>query len=317
MNDILSFLTSPVVSGFFSASMRLAAPILLAALGGIYNERAGVLNIGMEGMMLMGSLIGFTIGHITGSLWLGVLAAALTGVLLGLILGFFTITLDANQVVAGISINLLCVGLASFLYRLFYGLGLQPRGSDYGIWNIPGLSQIPVIGPMFFQQSPLVYLTYLIIAVSFIVVFRSSWGLAIIATGENPAAAETLGVNVVRTRYISMVISGALCGIGGAFLSLVATSVFLDNMTAGRGYIALAILLLGRRNPLGLLAAALMFGAADALQLRTQLLNIGIPFQFMLMLPYLLTIVVLSFFVRRTDNPAALGVHFKQGGGES
>jgi len=209
------------------------------------------------------------------------------------------------------------VGLASFLYRLFYGLGLQPRGTDYGIWNIPGLSQIPVIGPMFFQQSPLVYLTYLIIAVSFIVIFRSSWGLSIIATGENPAAAETLGVNVVRTRYISMVISGALCGIGGAFLSLVATSVFLDNMTAGRGYIALAILLLGRRNPLGLLAAALMFGAADALQLRTQLLNIGIPFQFMLMLPYLLTIVVLSFFVRRTDNPAALGEHFKQGGGES
>jgi general nucleoside transport system permease protein len=318
MSVFWSFITSPVAAGFFAASMRLAIPIMLAALGGVYNERAGVTNIGMEGMMLMGSLTGFTVGYFTQSLWLGVLAAAVSGAFLGIVLGFFTITLDADQVVAGISLNLLCVGLTSFLYRVIFGLGLQqPRVPEFSNWNPPFLSQIPILGPLLFQQSPLVYLTYLLLAVSFVVIFRSAWGLAIIATGENPEAAETMGINVVATRYGSLLISGVLCAIGGAFLSLVATNLFLDNMTAGRGYIALAILVLGRRNPVGLLAAALMFGAADALQLRTQILKIGIPFQFMLMLPYLLTIVVLAFFVKRADNPAALGVHYQRNGGES
>ena len=317
MENILGFLSLPVVEGFLSASMRLAIPIVLAALGGVFNERAGVLNIGMEGMMLMGCLVGFVVGHFTGNMWLGVLAASVSGVILGLILGFFTVTLDANQVVAGISLNLLCVGVTSFIYRIIFGVGTQqPRVSGFETFNVPGLSKIPILGPLFFQQSPLVYVTFILILISFVVIFKSGWGLKIIATGENPEAAETLGVSVVRARYVSLMISGVMCAIGGAFLSLGATRLFLNNMTAGRGYIALAILTLGRRHPFGILAAALMFGAADALQLRTQIMHIGIPFQFMLMLPYALTMFVLAFFVKRTDDPAALGVHYKPGGGK-
>lgn len=317
MEQFINMITSPVAQGFLSASMRLAIPILLAALGGIYNERSGVLNIGMEGMMIMGSLVGFVTGYFTHNLWLGVLTAAASGILLGIILGFFIITLNGNQVVAGISLNLLCVGLTSLLFRVIFGVGTEaPRINSFETLPIPGLSQIPVIGPLLFQQSPLVYITYGLVIISFLIIFRTAWGLNIISTGENPEAAETMGVNVIRTRYLSLMISGALCAIGGVFLSLDSTGLFIDNMTAGRGYIALALLILGRRNPYGLLLAALMFGAADALQLRTQILNIGIPFQFMVMLPYILTMVVLVAFVRRIDNPAALGVHYRHGGGK-
>jgi general nucleoside transport system permease protein len=315
VNEILAAVNSPVAQGFLSASMRLAIPILLAALGGIYNERSGVLNIGMEGMMIVGSLTGFVIGFVTHNLWLGVMAALAGGILLGMLLGFFVITLDANQVVAGISLNLLCVGLTSLLFRVIFGIGTaSPRVNRFEAAPIPGLADIPVLGPLLFRQSPLGYLTYALVVASFIVISRTSWGLSIISAGENPEAAETLGVNVARTRYLSLMTSGALCALGGVFLSVDSTGLFLDNMTAGRGYIALALLILGRRHPFGLLGASLMFGAADALQLRTQILSIGIPFQFMLMLPYLLTMVVLVAFVRRIDNPAALGVHYKHGG---
>ncbi|HEX2978657.1 MAG TPA: ABC transporter permease [Anaerolineaceae bacterium] len=318
MDDILAFLNSPMVVGYLSATMRLAVPIMLAALGGVYNERSGVMNIGMEGMMLMGSLVGFVVGFMTNNIWLGILAAAVSGVLLGMILAFFTVTLSADQVVAGIAVNLLCVGLTSFLYRVFFGVDSQMAHITAAYTSpIPYLEKIPVLGPLFFQQSPLVYFTFVLIAISYVVITRTSWGLQIKAVGENPEAAETLGMNVQRTRYTTMIISGALSAIGGAFLSLVATHLFLDNMTAGRGYIALAIVVLGRRHPLGILLAALMFGGADALQLRTQTMDIGIPFQFMLMLPYVLTMVVLMIFVKKTDNPAALGLPYNPNRGES
>lgn len=304
-----------VVNGFLSASMRLAIPILLAALGGVFNERSGVLNIGMEGMMIVGSLVGFMAAFFLHNLWLGVLAAVASGILLGIVLGFFTISLSANQVVAGISLNLLCLGVTSLLFRVVFGVGTaSPRVNAFAALPIPLLGDLPVIGPLFFRQSPLTYITYALVILSFVVIYRTGWGLGIMATGENPEAAETMGVSVTRTRYASMMASGALCALGGVFLSVDSTGLFIDNMTAGRGYIALALLILGRRHPFGLLAAALMFGAADAVQLRTQILNIGIPFQFMLMLPYVLTMVVLAVFVRRIDNPAALGQHYKHGG---
>lgn len=317
MQGIFAFLTSLVVEGFLSASMRLAVPIMLAALGGVYNERAGVLNIGMEGMMLGGSLVGFVVGFFTGNMWLGALAAVASGAVLGLVFAFFTVSLDGNQVVVGIAFNLLMIGITSFAFRAIFGVGVeQPRVSGFSPYPIPFLSDIPVLGPLFFRQTWLVYITYILIGISYIIVFHSSWGLNIIATGENPEASETLGIDVIRTRYASLIVSGTLSALGGAFLSLSATRLFLDNMTAGRGYIALAILVLGRRRPIGLLGAALLFGAADALQLRTQILDIGIPFQFMLMLPYLLTVIVLALFVGRIDDPAALGIHYKRGGGK-
>ena len=312
MQELLVWLASPVIAGFLSASMRLAVPILLAALGGIYNERAGVLNIGMEGMMLGGCLAGFVAGFYTGNMWVGVAAAVVTGGLLGLLLGGFTISLGADQVVAGIALNLLIIGLTSFGYRVLFGTNAQPRVTGFATLEIPILSRVPLIGPLFFQQTALVYATYLLIGFTFLAIFRSAWGLQIIAAGENPAAAETLGINVNRTRYVTLVVSGMICAVGGAYLSLGATRLFLDNMTAGRGYIALAILVLGRRRPVGLLGAALLFGAADALQLRAQLLGIGIPLQFMLMLPYVLTMVVLAFFVSNADAPAALGIVYRR-----
>lgn len=316
MNVMESWATSTVIAGFLAAGMRLAVPIMLAALGGIYNERAGMLNVGFEGIMLAGCLGGFVVGFHTGNLWLGVIAGVITGGLLGLFLGFFTVTLGADQVVAGIALNLLSVGITSFLYRVIFGANAQPRVEGFPRIHLPFLSQIPLLGPLFFQQSILTYLTYGLVVLTAVIIFRSAWGLNIIATGENPEAAETLGIAVHRVRYTALAVGGMIAGLGGVYLSLDATRLFLDNMTAGRGYIALAILVLGRRHPFGIMGAALLFGAADALQLRTQLLGIGIPFQFMLMLPYLLTMVVLAFFVSRTGDPAALGLPYRRNRGD-
>jgi general nucleoside transport system permease protein len=313
MDVVLSLLTGAQMDGFLQATTRLAIPIMLAALGGMFSERAGVLNIALDGMMLVGSLTGFVVAYLTGSLWLGVVAGMLAGAALGVVLGFYTVTLASNQVVVGVAINLLAIGVTSFAYRAVFGTGTeQPRVDSFAGIDIPGLRDVPVLGPLFFEQDPLVYLTLVLVAASWVVLFRSAFGTRVIAVGEHPGAAETLGISVAHTRYLCLIISGLFAGVGGAYLSLSATGVFLDNMTAGRGYIALAILVLGRRQPFGILAASLVFGAADALQLRGQTFGFGIPYQFFLMLPYALTIVVLIGLVRRADAPAALGVPFQR-----
>ncbi|BCP52700.1 ABC transporter permease [Kaistia sp. 32K] len=312
--QFLNFLTDPVLAGFLAASMRLAIPIMLAALGGLFSERSGVLNIGLEGAMLIGAFVGFVAAFLSGSLALGVLAAVLAGIVFGLILGFYTITLGANQVVVGIAMNLLAVGVTAFFYRLIFGSGTQsPRIDAFPPLDLGALADIPLIGPLLFRQDLLAYVALGLVVVAWVVMAKTRLGLNIRAVGEHPEAAETLGLDVYRIRYLAVAISGALAGLGGAFLSLSATGIFIDNMTAGRGYIALAILILGRRHPVGVLLAALLFGAADALQLRAQLLPTGVPFQFMLMLPYVLTIIVLAGFVGRGGAPAALGVPFRRG----
>lgn len=310
---MLAALSGPMADGFFQASMRLAIPIMLAAFGGIFSERAGVLNIALDGMMLAGSFVGFTIAVLSGDLWLGVVAGMAAGAALGLVLAFYTVTLSSNQVVVGVAINLLAVGATSFAYRAVFGMGAaQPRVSSFAPVAIPGLADIPILGPLFFHQGLLAYFALALTPVAWLVLSRSALGSRIAAVGEHPAAAETLGISVARTRTLCLAISGLLAGLGGAFLSLSATGVFLDNMTAGRGYIALAILILGRRGPFGALAAALVFGGADALQLRGQNLGIGLPYQFFLMLPYVLTIIVLVGFAGRVRAPAALGQPFQR-----
>ena len=310
----IAFFTDPSFAGFLSASMRLAIPILLAALGGLFSERSGVLNIGLEGMMLVGAFFGFTAAYASGHLEIGVLAAIAAGVVFALVLGFYTITLGANQVVVGISMNLLAVGLTAFLYRLAFGPGMaSPRVTSYPPLDLGFLGDIPLIGPLLFRHDALAYLALALIAASWVVIAKTRFGLNIRAVGEHPEAAETLGVGVDPIRYAAVAISGGLAGLGGAFLSLSATGVFVENMTAGRGYIALAILILGRRHPFGILLASLLFGAAEALQLRAQLLPIGVPVQFLLMLPYVLTIVVLAAFAGRGGAPAALGAPFRRG----
>jgi len=310
----LAFLTDPAFAGFLAASMRLAVPIMLAALGGLFAERSGVLNIGLEGAMLMGAFVGFVAAYMSGSLTAGVLLSVLAGIVFGLILGFYTITLGANQVVVGIAMNLLAMGLAAFFYRLIFGQGTQsPRIDIFPPLDLGPLADIPLLGPLLFRQDLLAHVALALILIAWVVVARTRFGLNMRAVGEHPEAAETLGVGVFRIRYLAIAISGGLAGLGGAFLSLSATGIFIDNMTAGRGYIALAILILGRRHPFGVLLAALLFGAADALQLRAQLLPTGVPFQFLVMLPYVLTIVVLAGFVGRAGAPAALGVPFRRG----
>ncbi len=314
----MNIVIDPALEGFLTASMRLAIPILLAALGGIYNERAGVLNIGMEGMMIGGALSAFVITYYAGSTALGIVGALLLGALFGLIIGYFTITLAGDQVIVGIAFNLLMLGITSFVYRAFFAVGTErPQVEGLTTLPIPILESIPLIGPLIFRQNILAYIAYVLVAVSAVGIFRTIWGLRLIAVGESPESAETLGIHISRTRYASLIICGMLCGLGGAFLSIGSSSIFVDNMTAGRGYIALAILVLGRRHPIGAFGASLLFGVADALQLRAQILDIQLPFQFMLMLPYLLTIIVLAMFVRRTNDPTALGKHYQRGNKDS
>jgi simple sugar transport system permease protein len=313
MHGLYIWLTGEVFQGFLSASVRLAVPLLLTALGGIFAERAGVLNLGMEGMMLSGALTGFAVSAATHSAVAGAVAAMVSAVLLGFVLGFFTITLPSDQVIAGIALNLMVAAATSYLYRIFYGSGISsPTPTEFHVYHVPVLAEIPIIGDPLFNQDPITYLAFALVAVAAVIVRRTAWGLNFDAVGENPEAAETLGLNVTRTRYRGLVISAALAGLGGAFLTLVESPVFLDNMTNGRGYIALAILIVGRRQPFGVLLAALLFGGADALQLRTQLLPVSIPFEFMLMLPYILTMVALAGFVRKHHVPAALGIPYRR-----
>lgn len=309
----LAFLNDPVTVGFLQATTRLAIPILLAALGGMFAERAGVLNIALEGMMLAGAFCGFAAAYLSGSLWFGVALGMIAGAVLGLVLAFYTVRLTSNQVVVGIAINLLMVGATSYAFRAVFGPGTDaPRVTPFPSIPIPFLSDLPVLGPLLFQQGILVYLAFVLVPLSWVLLSRMSAGMAVTAVGEHPEAAETLGISVARVRTLCLAASGLLAGLGGAFLSLSATGLFLDNMTAGRGYIALAILLLGRRNSFGILAAAALFGGADAFQLRGQGLGSGIPYQFLVMLPYLLTIVVLIGFAGKVRDPAALGRPFQR-----
>ena len=304
----MDFLTDPVLAGFIAASVRLSIPIMLAALGGMFAEKSGVLNIGLEGIMLGGCFVAFITVYFTGNLWLGVLAAMLAGGVFGLVLAWFAVSAGSNQVVVGIAFNLLMLGVTAFFFRLAFDAGTTaPRITAFAPIEFGALASIPILGPLLCQHDPLTYLTLLLVVASFVVMHRSTIGLAIKAVGEHPEAGETLGLDVVRIRYLAVMVSGALAALGGAFLSTASTGLFLDNMTAGRGYIALAILILGRRHPFGILFAALLFGGAEALQLRAQLLPIGVPLQFLIMLPYVLTIVVLAGFAGRSGAPAALG----------
>ncbi|ARO15818.1 simple sugar transport system permease protein (plasmid) [Ketogulonicigenium robustum] len=304
----MDFLTDPVFAGFLAASVRLAIPILLAALGGIFAERAGVLNIGLEGQMLTGALAGYAGATLTQNLWFGVIIAMVAGAMAALVLAYYAIRLRANQVIVGIALNLGLMGATSFAYRLLFGVDTpRQRVDSFQSLNLGALADIPVLGPLLFRLDALSYLALAAVFVSWFVLARLRIGLNLRAAGEHPEAAKTLGLNVPRIRFGAMAVAGALAGVGGASLSLAATGTFVDNMTAGRGYIALAILILGQRHPIGALASALLFGAAEALQLRAQLLPINIPVQFLQMLPYVLTIAVLAGLVGRSRAPAALG----------
>lgn len=296
------------------SSMRLATPILLTALGENVAEKSGVINVGIEGQMLFGAFTAFAATYASGSLLVGIVAGALAGLLVAAIFALTAITLRADQVVIGTAINLFGLGLTGYLYRsMFVTSSNAQLVSSFKDVSIPGLSRIPVLGPMLFQQNILVYLSLLTCVALWVMLTRTSVGNVIIATGEHPRAADTLGINVLRVRWAATLFGGLMAGLGGAFLSIGYVNTFMEGMTSGRGFIALAVVILGRWNPLGILAGSLVFGGASALQVRIQIMGNNIPTNLVLMLPYVLTILsVIIVSKKRSGSPAALGIPYRK-----
>jgi ABC-type uncharacterized transport system permease subunit len=295
------------ISGLIGATMRMATPIIFATLGEILTERAGVLNLGIEGIMLMGAMTGFLVTFNSGSIWAGVLAAAMIGMLLGLLMAFLAVNLGLSQHVAGLGITLFATGLAMFIYRLHFGSPTVPPTIDpFKQITLPLLAKIPIIGPGLFTQYSLTYIAWLLIPAMSILLYKTRLGLKIRTVGENPVVADTVGVNVTLTRTLCLVFGGALMGIGGAFLTLAHQNMFLIDVIGGRGWVAIAMVIFGNWDPFKGALGALIFGFLDGLQLRLQGLGIAISFHLFLMIPYLLTIVALISVSRKASVPAGL-----------
>jgi len=295
------------ISGLIGATMRMATPIIFATLGEILTERAGVLNLGIEGIMLMGAMTGFLVTFSSGSVWAGVLAAAMVGMLLGLLMAVLAVNLGLSQHVSGLGITLFATGLAMFVYRLHFGSPtVPPTIQPFKQIALPLLSKIPLIGPGLFTQYSLTYFAWLLIPAMSILLYKTRLGLKIRTVGENPVVADTVGVNVSLTRTLCLVCGGALMGVGGAFLTLAHQNMFLIDVIGGRGWVAIAMVIFGNWDPLKGAVGALMFGFLDGLQLRLQGLGIAISFHLFLMIPYLLTILALISVSRRAAVPAGL-----------
>ncbi|HZY64522.1 MAG TPA: ABC transporter permease [Rubrobacteraceae bacterium] len=295
-----------------ASTVRNATPLVFAAMGGMFSERSGVVNIALEGLMLISAFAGVAGAFLSGSAWVGLGFALAAGLLFALIHALMCVTFEADQIISGAAINLLALGGTGFLMVEVFGQGgTSPRVERFGAVGIPLLKDIPVIGQAFFQQSLLVYLMYLLIPVTFFVVFRTPFGLRLRATGEVPEAVDTAGVSVYRMRYYGVALSGLLAALGGAYLSMGLLSAFTENMTGGRGFIALAALIFGRWNPIGAAGAALLFGFAQAITFRAGGQEI-IPVEFLQMLPYILTIIVLAGFGGRAIAPAAIGKPYRK-----
>ena len=305
---LYAFSNEKTTNAVLSASLRLSTPLILGALCGVLCERAGVVNIGIEGMMLMSAFTAFLGNVYSGNLWLAVLIGVFTGGLLGLLHAFMSVSLKMDQIIGGTVINILAVGLTGY----FYQQGLTTAGK-FGPIPIPVLSKLPIIGPILFNNGPITYLSLLLIFVVHFVLFYTRWGLRTRAVGEKPRAADTLGINVYFVRYVNVVVGGLLAGLAGSYLTLEAVGSFERNMTNGRGFIALAVMIFGKWTPFGAWGAALLFGFANALQTQLQFLGLDkIPHQFIGMLPYVLTILVLAGFIGRARPPAADGVPYNK-----
>jgi simple sugar transport system permease protein len=301
------FLDLAFISGLMGATMRMATPIIFAALGEILTERAGVLNLGIEGIMLMGAMTGFLFTFSTDSIWLGVFAAACVGMLLGFLMALLSVNLGLSQHVSGLGITLFATGLAMFIYRLHFGSPtVPPVIQPFKQVALPVLSKIPVIGPGLFTQYTLTYVAWLLVPALSILLYRTTIGLKIRTVGENPVVADTVGVNVTLTRTLCLVAGGALMGIGGAFLTLAHQNMFLIDVIGGRGWVAIAMVIFGNWNPLKATIGALIFGFLDGLQLRLQSVGVVLSFHLFLMIPYLLTIIALIGVSRRAAVPAGL-----------
>jgi simple sugar transport system permease protein len=291
--------------------VRLATPIALGAIAGILCERSGVVNIAIEGLMLMGACVGFIVAAATGNPWLGVLAAMAAGGITVLLHALLSIRFKTDQIISGTVINILAVGVTGFL-RNNVILRINPGGGSLPQLAIPGLSSIPVIGPVLFTHQPIAYAMLILVPVMSLLLFRTSWGLRTRAIGEHPRAADTVGIDVIAMRYRNVFYSGLVAGLAGAWFSIEATYNFDDLMTNGRGFIALAAMIFGKWTPWGAMAGALIFSSADALQIKIQGFSFALPAQFIQMLPYVITVVVLAGIIGRARPPAAVGQPYEK-----
>jgi simple sugar transport system permease protein len=297
------------LTGLLAGSLLLAVPIAFGAQAGVLCERAGVINIAIEGHLLAGAFGAAVVASLTGSLWLGLAVAPVFGLLVAVLLVVFAIKYFVDQIIVGVVLNVLVIGVTGFLFS-------QVLSENQAEWNTPGtfspikiplLGDIPIIGPVLFNQSVIVYLLYVVVAVLQVALFRSRWGLRVRAVGEHPEAADTVGIKVNLVRRRNVLIAGAVAGLGGAFFTLGAVGAFGKEMTAGKGFIALAAMIFGRYSPVGAVFAALLFGFADNLQNVLTIVGSPVPSEFMLMAPYLVTIFAVAGLVGRVRVPAADG----------
>jgi len=294
--------------GMLQSSVLRSVPITFGALAGVLCERSGVINIAIEGMLLSAAFSASLIASVTDNLWIGLLAGAITGGLVAWLLAVLSIRYRVDQIVGGTVINILALGLTSFLASqvLQKNEALNTPGRFQNV-KIPGLSDVPLLGPVLFDNNVFVYLMFAIVAATYVGLFYTRWGLRVRAVGEHPRAADTVGVRVLFTRYRNVILGGMVAGIGGAYFSLGAVGRFEEGMTAGRGFIGLAAMIFGRWNPLGALGAAMIFGFADSLQVKLNILRVGIPTEFLAMVPYLVTILIVAGAGHRVRPPAADG----------
>ncbi len=308
-------LSEAFVISLLAAAIRLAMPVLLTTLGEIVTELSGILNLGLEGIMTVGAFTGFAVAYGTGSVWWGLLAALLGGALMGGLMAFFSVTLRVDQVVAGLVLVLFGIGLSDFLYRQIFGIsGRPPRIDPLPELRIPLLSEIPYLGQVLFKQNLVVYLSVVLVAGLWFVINHTTWGLKLRAAGEVPSAVQTTGTSVALVRYLATIFGAALAGLGGGFLTAAQLGLFLEGIVAGRGWVALALVIFARWRPTLAVVGALAFGLADAIQFRLQALGPeAIPYEFFVMLPYVMTILALLSAGQRLAQPAALGEPYTKG----
>lgn len=297
--------SATVIIGILTAGVRLASPYLFAALGEMFSQRSGVLNLGVEGQMLMGAFFAFYYTVQTGNPWIGLLAAIVVGAIMGFAMAVVSVRWRAVQGISGIGFFIFGVGMSELLFKTLLG-EVRIINTGFNPIVIPILSDIPVLGPILFRQNFMTYVAFLLVPVSWFILYKTTLGLKIRAVGENPHAADTLGVSVAKIRYLTVTMGGVMSGVAGAALSIANLNVFQENMTAGMGFIAVALVYFGGWRPFGVMFGALLFAMVMALQLFMQVFNVAIPSEFAIMLPYILTIVVLVLTVGRVRGPSAL-----------
>jgi ABC-type uncharacterized transport system permease subunit len=300
------------LTGLATATIVAATPLTLAALGGVMSERSGVVNIALEGIMLTAAFVGYAAALFSHSLGVGILAAIVSGMLIASLHAVLSIEFLVDQIVSGTVINILAVGITGVFYRTFIQEANVRGPGTLPVWKIPLLGNLPVLGPIFFQHQAVTYAMLVLVVAVHLVLFNSVWGLRTRACGEHPQAAETAGISVKRLRYLNVISSGALGGLGGAYFTIQQIGNFLPNITGGRGFIALAAMIFGKWTPIGAFLASLLFACADALGARLQYLGVRLPYQFLGMLPYVLTIIVVAGAMGRAIAPAAVGRPYRK-----